>query len=132
MRERGGTRSRPRVPEGTVGRRRGAQVAFRSKHGAGFIDLISAGWLPSSSSRCSQSLLGVAVACVRGAGVLVRSNVVEKVRGFPVVAQPLRELAVSCLTHASMLLSARAGPEVQTNASYWNSVTEPRRTFCSG
>jgi hypothetical protein len=44
----------------------------------------------------------------RGPEVLVRSVVVDKVRGFPIVAQLLRELAVPCPTRAPML-SARAG-----------------------
>ena len=44
--------------------------------------------------------------------------------GFPIVAQLLRELALSCATCAPML-SARAGGIVQTNASYWNRVIEP-------
>ena len=38
--------------------------------------------------------------------------------GFPIVAQLLHELAVSCPTRAPMI-SARAGGVVQTNASYW-------------
>ena len=44
----------------------------------------------------------------RGAEVLVRSVVVDKVRGFPIVAQLLHEPTVSCPTRAPML-AARAG-----------------------
>ena len=45
--------------------------------------------------------------------------------GFPIVAQLLREIALSCPTRAPTL-SARGGV-VQTNAYYWNRVIEPRR-----
>ena len=44
----------------------------------------------------------------RGPAVLVRSFVVDEVRGFPIVAQLLRELALSCPTRAPTL-SARGG-----------------------
>src|ERR1700730_16740298 len=100
MRERDGNRSRARVAEGTAGRRRGAQVVFRPKHGAGFIDLISARWLPLPPSRCSWTLL------LRFSSDL---SLWTRFGGFPVMAQLLRELVVSCLTvpRCSRLVPAR-------------------------